>query len=136
MKYPVKTEIDVAWGEMDAFQHVNNVVYFRYFESARIAYFNEIADGEFFSSGFKPILAKTECSYLRPVVYPDTLEIESAVSRMGTSSLTMSYRVLSRQQGDVVAEGAAVVVNVDPETGKSRPLPAEMRARIEQLQGS
>ncbi len=134
MKYPVKTEIDVAWGEMDAFGHVNNVVYFRYFESARIDYFKEIADGEFFSSGFKPILAKTECSYLRPVVFPDTLEIDSAVSRLGSSSLTMSYRVVSRRQGDVVAEGAAVVVNVDPETGKSRPLPAEMRARIEKLQ--
>ncbi|HIB64672.1 MAG TPA: acyl-CoA thioesterase, partial [Phycisphaerales bacterium] len=114
--------------------HVNNVVYFRYFESARIDYFKEIADGEFFSSGFKPILAKTECSYLRPVVFPDTLEIDSAVSRLGSSSLTMSYRVVSRRQGDVVAEGAAVVVNVDPETGKSRPLPAEMRARIEKLQ--
>jgi acyl-CoA thioester hydrolase len=40
--YPVVIEIPIAWGEMDAFQHVNNIFYFRYFESARIAYFGRL----------------------------------------------------------------------------------------------
>jgi len=119
---------------MDAFGHVNNVTYFRYFESARIKYFEELFGDSITSKNFAPILASTQCNYHRPVIYPDTLLVEAAVSRLGNSSLTMEYRLTSERQGEVVASGQAVVVNVDPEAGKSRPLGEELKENITKLQ--
>lgn len=134
VKYPISLQISVAWGEMDAFGHVNNVVFFRYFESTRIAYMNAILGDKVSSEEFMPILASTECRYLRPVYFPDTLRGESAVTKLGNSSLTMAYRLISTAQQAVVAEGSAVVVNIDPKTGKGKPLEAAVRKKIEELQ--
>lgn len=136
MNYPVSIEIPVAWGEMDAFGHVNNVVFFRYFESARIAYFQAVIGNKIKSKTFVPILAQTECQYLRPVYFPDTLVAESAVSQVGRTSITMEYRLLSKEQNEIVAQGKAVVVNVDPETGKGCPLTEETKESISRLQAS
>ena len=65
--YPVVIDEQVVWGEMDAFQHVNNTVYFRYFESARIAYFGAVGYLEWMKAeGSGPILASTRCRFRRP----------------------------------------------------------------------
>ena len=134
MQYPVSLQIPVAWGEMDAFGHVNNVVFFRYFETTRIEYFRKLRGDDFGNGEFVPILAQTECNYIRPVYHPDTLTAEARVSRVGSSSLTMEYKLTSASQGVVVAEGKAVIVNVDTETGKGRPLTEELKRKIESLE--
>ena len=135
MKYPVKLEIPVAWGEMDAYGHVNNVVFFRYFESARIEYFRSICKEEVGKGSFVPIVASTECSYLRPVHFPDTLVAEATITKVGTSSFTMEYRLTSSDQNEVVAQGKAVIVNIDQKTGKGVPLSDETKQRISELEG-
>ena len=59
--YPVVIDIPIAWGDMDAFQHVNNTVYFKHFESARISYFEKIDFLEVMNkTGIGPILASTQ----------------------------------------------------------------------------
>ena len=134
MHYPVSFQLPLAWGEMDAFGHVNNVVFFRYFESARIEYFRKLRGDDFGNREFVPILAQTECSYLRPVYHPDTLTAQTRVIRVGSSSLTMVYTLTSASQDAVVAEGKAVIVNVDPKTGKGRPLSDDLKQKISQLE--
>ncbi len=134
-RYPIQLEMQVAWGDMDAFGHVNNTVYFRYFESVRIAYFQAV-DGPDVGGGLlRPILAQTSCQFLKPVVFPDRLVGEGRVSRLGTSSLTMEYRLRSESLAAVVATGEAVVVQIDPETGRSAPLPEPFRTRIALMEG-
>jgi acyl-CoA thioester hydrolase len=130
MYFPTRVEIPVAWGEMDALGHVNNAVFFRYFESARIEYFRQLNGDGIDSGPFSPILAQTECNYLRPVHFPDNLVAEARVSRVGSSSLTMEYRLTSTKQDAVVAEGKAVVVNVERQTGKAQPLSPVVKDRI------
>ncbi|ELR64216.1 Putative thioesterase [Photobacterium marinum] len=113
-EYPVITEIPVAWGEMDAFQHVNNVVYFRYFETARIDYFREVAlMDEMYKTGIGPVLRETNCRYKLPVTYPDTLYIGSRVSELHDDRFTMEYAVVSKKHGAVVTTGTAEVVMYD-----------------------
>src|SRR4051795_5153038 len=79
--YPVVIELPVVWGEMDSYRHVNNVVYFRYFESARLEYFRRL---EWFSfekeTGVGPILAATQARYRRPLTYPDAISVTARVS--------------------------------------------------------
>lgn len=135
-EFPVSLPIEVAWGDMDAFGHVNNTVFFRYFESTRIAYMRAIeAMGESQSDGFLPVVASARCDFLAPVVFPDTVVGKTRISRLGNSSFSMEYELASHAQGKLVARGEATVVNIDPASGKSRPLPSTLRSRIQTLEG-
>ena len=133
--YPVIIEIPVAWGEMDAFQHVNNIVYFRYFESGRIAYFeragmmNLMAD-----TGVGPILASAATKFKFPLTYPDTVLVGTRVGEIGEDRFVMHYRAVSQRHGKVAADGEGVIVAYDYGTQRKARLPDSVRARIEVLE--
>jgi acyl-CoA thioester hydrolase len=134
--YPVTIEIPVAWGEMDAFQHVNNVVYFRYFESARIAYFKAIDMlAVMKETGIGPILAETRCRYRLPLTFPDTVYIGARVSHLAPKGFTMQYAVASRRHGRIAAEGDGRIVTVNYAKGGKVFLPEAVRDRIQTLEG-
>ena len=134
--WPISVSLPVLWGHMDAFNHVNNVMYFRWFESARIAYF-EATDviAEMKRSGIGPILGRATCDFKIPLVYPDQLTVQATVSRIGTTSFTMENRILSEAHGGAVAaEGEAIIVMVDYAKGVKAPIPDHVRdwiARVE-----
>ncbi|MEW5742951.1 MAG: thioesterase family protein [Myxococcota bacterium] len=135
--FPVRIEVKVQWGEMDAFAHVNNAQYLRWFESARIAYFEKVAVAikAQDTSPWVPILARATVDFRRPVTYPDTVTVEASVRRFGTTSFTMAYRLTSQAQGVVAAEGEAVVVLLDPSTGQKTPVPEALKAAVAVLEG-
>jgi acyl-CoA thioester hydrolase len=134
--FPVRIEVKVQWGDMDAFAHVNNAQYLRWFESARIAYFEQVAVsiGTKDASPWMPILARATVDFRKPVTYPDTVVVDASVRRFGTTSFTMVYRATSQAQGAVVAEGEAVVVLLDPSTGQKTPVPDVLKASIDALE--
>ena len=133
--YPVRLPITVAWGEMDAFQHVNNVVYFRYFESARIAYGQQVGllDPEWLE-GAGPILAATQARYKRPIVFPDQLLVGVSVTKLGLDRFWQSYRIYSLNQQAVTTEGEAEIVLFHYREQRKTTLSPALRARIEQLE--
>jgi acyl-CoA thioester hydrolase len=130
-RYPISVDIPVAWGEMDAFQHVNNVVYARWLETARMVYFERLGlVKRVREEGVGPILARTAIDYRRPVTYPDTVRVDAAVSRVGGSSYTMAFRVWSKAQDAEVAAGEQVIVHFDYRTGRATPIDDALRAAI------
>jgi acyl-CoA thioester hydrolase len=135
--YPVILDITVAWGEMDAFQHVNNIVYLRYAESARIAYLEQAGLSESMEgTGIGPILASINCRYLFPVTYPDTVRVGTRVTEIGVDRFTVHFRIVSTRHGRVAAQGDSVIVSYDYRTGSKVPLPEAMRAAILALEPS
>jgi len=129
--YPVVVEVQVAWGEMDSFQHVNNVVYFRYFESARIAYSEKIGLQEYKKkTGIGPILGSTSCRYRFPLTYPDTVSVGAKVTEMEDDRFAMNYVVVSHRHQKIAAEGDGVIVMYDYREGKKTAMPDEIRASI------
>ena len=89
-------EMPVAWGEMDAYGHVNNTVYFRYFEQARIAYLERIGfTDEALRGGVGPILASTHCRFRHPLRYPDRVLSATRVTEVAEDRFVMEYRVVS-----------------------------------------
>jgi len=129
--YPVITEIPVAWGEMDALQHVNNVVYFRYFETARLDYFKQIdLLVNLRESQIGPVLGHTECKYIRPVTFPDTLLIGSRVVDLQQDRFTMEYQIVSKRQGKVTTQGRATCVMFDFKNNSKADLPDSVRQAI------
>lgn len=134
-KYPLVIEIPVAWGEMDAFQHVNNIIYFRYFESARIAYFKAVGYTRLMkTSGVGPILAETRCRYRFPLTFPDTVQVGAGISEIGTDRFRMTYAVASRTHKKLAAEGDGIIVSYDYESREKVPLPALLVERIREFE--
>lgn len=134
--YPVVVTLPVQWGEQDAFGHVNNVVYFRWFETARIAYGIKVGlamrrDG----ATIGPIVAALNCNYRRQVKYPDTIHVGARITKFGRTSLVMEYAVFSDAHQAVAADGDSTLVVFDYTTNRPRPIPDELRQAVEQLEG-
>jgi acyl-CoA thioester hydrolase len=135
--YPVTLEVPVAWGEMDAMGHVNNIVYFRYFESARIAYFEKMGLIDYMKeTGVGPILATTTCRFRIPLSYPDTVRIGAKVVSVEEDRFVMHYLVFSRRHGKPAAEGEGVIVPFNYRQGRKVPVPETLREKIQQLEAS
>jgi acyl-CoA thioester hydrolase len=135
--FPVVVELDVAWGDMDSYAHVNNVVYFRYFEAARIAFLDRIGwlrSRE--ESGPGPIMASTQARYRRPLAYPDHLWVGARLLEMKEDRVTIAHRIVSRKLNAVATEGQVVVVSFDYRTGKKVPIPEAIRTAVEQLESA
>jgi len=129
--YPVIIEFPVAWGEMDAFQHINNIAYFRYFESARIAYFEKMdIIGYMMETGIGPILAATSCKFKIPLSYPDKVLIGAKVVSIEEDRFIMNYLVVSAKHQKVAAEGDGVIVTFNYREGKKVTVPEVVRQKI------
>ncbi len=135
--YPVVIEIPIAWGDMDAFQHVNNVVYFKHFESARISYFEKIDFLEVMNrTGIGPILASTQCRYKIPLTYPDHVTVGARVDTIEKDRFIMKYAVISHKLKKIAALGEGVLVTFDYQNNKKAFIPDEIRKRIIDLEKS
>jgi acyl-CoA thioester hydrolase len=133
--FPVVTSWPVQWGDQDLFGHVNNTVYFRWYESARIAYLERIGVSDMMNrEQVGPILAAISCNYRRQLNYPDTVEIGSRITRIGRSSATMTHAIWSRQQKALVADGESTIVMFDYQAQRPVPVPAAIRDAIEALE--
>ena len=135
-EFPVQVTLPVTWGDMDAFNHVNNVVYFKWFESARIAYFeNTQTMGVMKAEGIGPILASTSCRYRLPLTYPDTITVCARIAEMGEDRFVMHYAVFSEQYAALAAYGDGVVVMVNYDDSKKTAIPDEVRSAIQNIEG-
>ena len=135
--YPVVIEVPVAWGEMDAFGHLNNIVYFRYFESARIAYFYKLDLIDMMTkTGIGPILASTSCRFKMPLTYPDKVLVGAKVVSIEEDRFTMGYSVFSTNHRKVAAEGDGLIVTLNYRESKKVQIPGELRQRILDLEGA
>ncbi|MEL6114821.1 acyl-CoA thioesterase [Photobacterium sp. SP02] len=134
-QYPVVTEIPVAWGEMDALNHVNNVVYFRYFETARLDYFKEAAlMDDIKDTGVGPVLSDTSARYRLPVTYPDTLLVGSRVTKIEEDRFTMEYEIFSKKMGAITTRGTAQVVMFDFKNNSKAKISPKLRDTIEAIE--
>jgi acyl-CoA thioester hydrolase len=134
---PVIIETPVAWGQMDAFRHLNNTAYFRFFESGRIAYFEKLNLLEYMeATGVGPILASTSCRFKIPLTYPDKVYIGTRVSKMEDDRFTMDYYVVSEKHQRVAAEGTGLIVCFNYNDNKKVSIPVELKQRIEQLEAA
>lgn len=135
-RWPVTIELPVQWGDMDAFGHVNNVVYLRWFESARIAYF-ERAGILLDMPRTGPILGRQDIDYRIPLVYPDSVRVAATMLKLGNTSFTMGMRLRSKANGRAIAaEGESVGVMFDYQRGKKVALSQALREAIEKLEAS
>ena len=135
--FTVVVDLNIEWGDMDALQHVNNIEYFKYFQVARIAYFEKIAsDGVLREKRIPLILASTQCKFIYPLAYPDSISVGVRVDAMADQYFTMKYAVVSHQHQRLAAIGDAKVVMFDYVNNKKTSIPDEIRKTIIDLEES
>tara|TARA_B100000963_G_scaffold235125_1_gene205492 strand:- start:86 stop:535 length:450 start_codon:yes stop_codon:yes gene_type:complete len=136
--WPIKTEIILQWGDMDAFSHVNNINYIKWCETSRIELFREmwgkssmvqkdIIEGD----GVGPILANFNINYRVALVYPDTAIIYTRVSKVGNSSYGVEHVLCSKKNGDnIVADATSVIVMFDYVKNVNSKLTKEQKEKL------
>lgn len=135
--FPVTVEIPIAWGDMDAMGHVNNIVYFRYFETARITCFAELGLGRIEQSGdVGPILHSASCRYRIPLTHPDTVTVGAQIGDVGEDRFVMRYRAVSHRHGATAADGESLIVTFSYATNTKATVPDDLRARLLELRGN
>ena len=123
--------IAIRWGDMDAKGHVNNTVYFRYMEQARISWLDALAPEEDAWRRTGIVIVTASCHYRRPITYPGTVEVRLSVGRIGGSSVNTYYELRVDRNSVLYADGEAVVVFVSASTQKPVRIPEEVRARLQ-----
>ena len=123
-------EVPLRWGDMDAMAHLNNVMYFRLMEEARIQWFQHFGLPTL-PTGEACILAHASCDFVRAMTYPGVALVRQIVTRVGRSSVEMSLVIEKQDEpGVVYATGRTVLVWYDYNAGKSLPWPDGIRQAI------
>ena len=133
--HPVTIELPVEWGDQDAFGHVNNTIYFRWMESARMEYFRRSGMAMGTDQGAGPILASIKCDFRRQLNYPDSVLVSASVASIGRTSLKMVHKVYSQTQHAIVAEGDSVIVMFEYKHQRPILVADSIRAIIDALEG-
>jgi acyl-CoA thioester hydrolase len=122
----------IRWGDMDAFGHVNNTVYFRYMEQVRIGWFEELGLPPSNPQGQGPVVVNASMEFLKQLHYPGDVIGRMSVGKPGRSSFDTGFELVRADDPHTVyARGAARCVWVDYAVGKSVPMPESLRAAIE-----
>ncbi len=129
------TSLEVRFADLDVFGHVNHAKYFTFMEQGRFRYFDAVGlwdtSRSFHELGI--IIAEAHCSYKKPVMLGDSVEVSVRVSRMGNKSFEIEY--LLSVKGEEVAKGRTTQVAYDYQSEKSIAVPTEWRSKIEEFEG-
>lgn len=120
--------VPIFWGDMDTLGHVNNTIYFKYMEQARVSWIKAIS-GKVNSDEEGPVIANTFCNFYRPLVFPGQLVLKLYVANPGRTSIDTFVTVeLEGDAGSIYAAGGATLVWVSMKDGRPLPLPSFLRS--------
>jgi acyl-CoA thioester hydrolase len=120
---------------MDSLSHVNNTQYFRWFEDVRMTYFEASGlFGHMTTHKVGPILARTQCRFIVPLTYPDTVHVGTRISDVGEDRFTMLYTVVSETRDVIAAEGEGRIVIFDYNLGHKTPIPPAIRDQMTRME--
>lgn len=130
-KLLLTTRIPVRWGDMDAYGHVNNTVYFRYFEQARVEWIEQQGSRVSPEEPVGAVIINASCTFYMPVNYPATVVVKMYGGEPGRTSVMTWYELFVDGDERLYADGAAKTVWMDTRTGKSSPLPDTIRCMFD-----
>lgn len=124
----IRVPIALRWRDLDAYNHVNNATFLTYLEEARLRWLTAECDG-WHGETAAPVLASVTANYRRQLGWPTDIAVELFCQRLGNSSVTVSHRIVAaNDDSELYCDGSVVIVWINPQDGKSVPLPASVRA--------
>lgn len=136
--FPYEMTLEVAFRDIDAMGHVNNAVFFAYFETVRIKYIGELLDASGLLNtellDLPLILVEATCTYKSPALLSEVLLIGTGITRFGNKSFDMAYQVRGEDRR-LIAYGTTVQVMYDYVTRSAFLIPDQFRHYVERIQG-
>ncbi|KAB2901974.1 MAG: acyl-CoA thioesterase [Dokdonella sp.] len=131
-----RVPISVRWGDLDAFNHVNNAAFLVYAQEARIVWLGQLG-ASLRDASMMPVVAAASLNFRRQLGWPARIVVELSVARLGRSSLTLAHRIVDERDDTIVyADGDTVMVWIDPASGRSIALPAAVQALVQSCAAS
>lgn len=134
--YPIVLPIPIQWGDLDAYGHVNNVVYMRWFEHARCVYGDkvgvEVVSRE---TGIGALVASVSCKYLRQMTFPGDVLVGVRITRLSIGSVSLECCIADASTKVPVAQATCDAVLYDYALGQPVPVPERIRLAVENLEG-
>jgi acyl-CoA thioester hydrolase len=129
-RYPHVVPIATRWMDNDVYGHVNNVVYYSYFDTVINRYLIEVGKLDIACGAVIGLCVESRCRYRKPIAFPQQLEAGLRVAKLGRTSVTYEIGIFASDDDDAVAEGSFVHVFVDRETRRATPIPASLRSAL------
>lgn len=135
--FPVVTEIPVAWGDMNAFEHVSNISYFRYLEEGIATYYEKLKILELKNkAGTGPVFSLNQCKYKLELTYPDTVSVGTRIDELEVDRFVFKSIVFSHRNQKIAAYGETRVAFIDLKKKQRTPIPEEIIQKILHLEKS
>ncbi len=128
------SEVTTRWTDNDVYGHVNNAIYYEYFDSAVNRYLTEVGTLDIHGGSVIGLVVESSCRYHAPLAYPERLEVGVRVDRLGTSSVTYGVAVFALGADAAAADGTFIHVFVDRTTRRPTPIPERLRTALQALQ--
>lgn len=130
-QFPYHYSITTRWHDNDVYGHVNNVIYYSWFDTAVNGYLLEKGVLDFISGTTVGLVVETQCNYFKPVAFPDKVTAGVAVAKIGTSSVRYEVGVFCNAETSASAQGHFVHVYVDAQSRRPVELPDDLREALE-----
>lgn len=132
-RYAAFETLPTRWMDNDLYNHVNNVVYYSWFDTAVNGYLLRERVLTLDAPAVVCLVVETGCRYFKPVSFPDVIHCGLRVAHLGTSSVRFEIGVFRNEENEAAAQGYFVHVACDATTHQPVPMPADMRAALERL---
>jgi len=134
INFPVKLQLRIDWSELDYFGHVNNVSFFKYIQTSRVHYWDQIGLTKAHrETNIGPLLASCKCDFKSTLHYPGEITIFSRVEFIKNTSFSICHKILN-EIGEIAAEAQDIMVMFDFNRNEKVPFPAELKSKIEKLE--
>jgi acyl-CoA thioester hydrolase len=131
--YAAFRSITTRWADNDVYGHVNNVIYYSWFDTAVNAHLIEAGVLDIHGGAVIGLVVETGCRYAAPLAFPQAIEAGIRAAKIGTSSVRYEVGLFAEGSAEAAAEGFFIHVYVDRETRRPVPLPADLRAALEAI---
>ena len=131
--FPFFKTVNTRWSDNDIYGHVNNAVYYQYFDSVINAYLIGEGGLDIHGGDVVGFMVRSECDYFAPIAYPDDVVVGLAVEKLGTSSVQYRLGLFTEDDDAPAAIASMVHVFVDRESSQPVPIPDAIRAVLQRL---
>lgn len=131
--YGYVADVTTRWTDNDVYGHVNNAVFYLYFDSVANRFLIEEGGLDIHTSDIIGLVVESGCQYHAPIEYPSALRVGLRVNRLGTRSVTYGLAVFTTASDEAVAHGYFSHVFVDRESRRPVPMPDTLRSALERL---
>ena len=124
-------DLQVRFNDIDILGHLNNTVYFSFFDTGKAYFFEKALGGKMEWRKVECVIANVDCAYVSPIYFGDEIEVWSRCAHIGEKSFVLQQMIVDKKTHDLKAAANTVMVSIDPETMETVPVPGHYREAME-----